>query len=101
MSAGQHFPGRDQGQMEIHGAKRLRTWTKLNETAVPGQNYIITSEPVDYADGETVILTGNEVPGMRSDLCMCLCDDLVLDCMCFVSNMSHFVSNKYVVLCKP
>ncbi len=62
-ATGQHVPSRTQGQLEIHGRKRLRTWTKVNETAYPGQNYIITSEPVDYAYGENVILTGNEVPG--------------------------------------
>lgn len=60
---GQHMPGRDQGQLEVHGQKRLRTWTKLNETAVEGQTWLITSEPVDYRAGEKVILTGSERPG--------------------------------------
>lgn len=60
---GQHMPSRTQGQLEVHGQKRLRTWTKLNETAVEGQMWLITSEPVDYKAGERVILTGSERPG--------------------------------------
>lgn len=60
---GEHLTGRDQGQLEVHGMKRLRTWTKLNETARAGQSWIITAEPVDFKGGETVILTGSELPG--------------------------------------
>ena len=33
---GIHIPSRTVGQLEIHGKKRLRTWTKLAETATAG-----------------------------------------------------------------
>eukprot|EP01036_Dinobryon_divergens_P027890 gene27890-36744_t len=61
-SNGIHQTGRYVGQLEIHGQKRLRTWTKVNTTAFAGNNWLITSEPVDFKAGEIVILTGNEVP---------------------------------------
>jgi len=57
-----HMSSRNQGQLEIHGKKSLRTWTKVDTTAYAGDNYLITSEPVDFQPGETVILTGSEIP---------------------------------------
>jgi hypothetical protein len=57
---GLHLPGRNQGQLEVHGKKRLRTWTKLSETAYAGQNYIVTSEEVDFVAGERLVLPGSE-----------------------------------------
>ena len=62
-SKGDHLPGRYMGQLEVHGAKRLRTWTKVNETCYAGTNYLITSEPVDYKAGDRVVVTGSETPG--------------------------------------
>ena len=59
---GIHQTGRYVGQLEIHGQKRLRTWTKVNATAFAGNNWLITSEPVDFKAGEIIILTGNERP---------------------------------------
>ncbi|RYG70223.1 hypothetical protein EON64_00770, partial [archaeon] len=63
---GMHLPSRDQGQLEIHGKKRLRTWTKVSQTAYAGSNYVITAEPVDYAAGEQVVVNGNGLPGQDS-----------------------------------
>jgi hypothetical protein len=60
---GVHMPGRHMGQLDVHGAKRMRTWTKLNSTAYAGTNFVITSEPVDFQPGESVILTGSEDTG--------------------------------------
>lgn len=57
---GIHTPGRDIGQLEIHGKKRLRTWTKLAATAHAGDNYIITAENVDFAPGEKLVITASE-----------------------------------------
>eukprot|EP00607_Mallomonas_marina_P005433 CAMPEP_0182439766 /NCGR_PEP_ID=MMETSP1167-20130531/86632_1 /TAXON_ID=2988 /ORGANISM="Mallomonas Sp, Strain CCMP3275" /LENGTH=3836 /DNA_ID=CAMNT_0024633535 /DNA_START=462 /DNA_END=11972 /DNA_ORIENTATION=- len=59
---GSHHPGKDTGQLEIHGQRRLRTWTKLAETAIAGDNFIITSEKVDFAPGESLVLPGTEIP---------------------------------------
>jgi hypothetical protein len=60
---GTHHMTGTSGSLEIHGAKRLRTWTKLNTTAYAGQNFIVTSEPVDFALGEMIVITGSEIPG--------------------------------------
>jgi hypothetical protein len=64
---GQHMPGRDQGQLEVHGSKRLRTWTKLDATANAGDHWLLTSERVDFKRGEVVIVTGSERPGTTMD----------------------------------
>ncbi len=52
-----HHTGRYVGQLEIHGQKRLRMWTKVNATAFAGNNWLITSEPVDFKAEEIIILT--------------------------------------------
>jgi hypothetical protein len=59
---GRHVPGRYTGQLEVHGKKRLRTWTFVAHTAHAGSWNITTLEPVDFAAGEKVILTGNDRP---------------------------------------
>ena len=65
---GKHIPARYVGQLEIHGKKRLRTWTFLAETAVAGSNFFVTLEKVDFAPGEMLILTGSELPRGDSDI---------------------------------
>lgn len=50
---------RNKGILDIHGAVRTRTWTKIAETAFAGQDYVITSEDVDFKEGDRVILSGN------------------------------------------
>ena len=57
------MPGRHMGQLDVHGTKRMRTWTKLNSTAYAGTNFVVTAEPVDFQPGEAVILTGSENTG--------------------------------------
>jgi hypothetical protein len=64
---GMHLPGQNVGQLEIHGKKRLRTWTKLAETAYAGSRYIVTAEMVDFATGELLVLPGTERSGGTSD----------------------------------
>ena len=61
-ATGAHQSGRYVGQLEVHGQKRLRTWTFVNTTAFAGNNWLITSEPVDFKAGESVILTNSEIP---------------------------------------
>jgi hypothetical protein len=58
-SNGIHYPSRTMGQLEIHGRKRLRTWTFLNETAYAGQNYFKMTEKVDWAPGEKLVMAGS------------------------------------------
>ena len=62
MASGFYLPSANVGQLEIHGTKRLRTWTKLAETAYAGNNYFVTSEKVDFASGESLVLSGTELP---------------------------------------
>ncbi|CAM9185240.1 unnamed protein product, partial [Ectocarpus fasciculatus] len=58
-----HAPGADMGQLEVHGLKRMRTWTKLSVTANAGDNFVVTTEPVDFKAGEIVVIPGTELPG--------------------------------------
>ena len=62
MLSGFYLPGKDTGQLEIHGKVRLRTWTKLAKTANAGDNYFVTAEKVDFAPGELLVLPGTEIP---------------------------------------
>jgi len=65
---GMRIPSRYVGQLEIHGKKRLRTWTNLNETAYAGSNIIVTAEPVDFAPGELLVVPGTEAHARSFDL---------------------------------
>jgi hypothetical protein len=51
-ATGEYMSGRDMGQLEVHGAPRLRTWTFINESTVAGQSWLRTKEAVDYQMGE-------------------------------------------------
>ena len=53
-----HVSALNMGRIDIHGEPRLRTWTKLNETAYAGTNYFITSDPVDWRSGDKLVITG-------------------------------------------
>lgn len=57
---GIRIPSRYVGELEIHGKRRLRTWTNLNETAYAGSTIIVTAEPVDFAPGELLVIPGTE-----------------------------------------
>jgi hypothetical protein len=48
--------------IDIHGAPRLRTWTKLGATILPGSNTITTAEDVDWAVGDVLVVTTTELP---------------------------------------
>ncbi len=47
------------GQLEIHGAPRRRTWTKLNGSIPVGSTLVTTLEAVDFQPGDSVFLTSN------------------------------------------
>eukprot|EP00595_Chromulina_sp_UTEXLB2642_P001523 CAMPEP_0196766926 /NCGR_PEP_ID=MMETSP1095-20130614/32902_1 /TAXON_ID=96789 ORGANISM="Chromulina nebulosa, Strain UTEXLB2642" /NCGR_SAMPLE_ID=MMETSP1095 /ASSEMBLY_ACC=CAM_ASM_000446 /LENGTH=2258 /DNA_ID=CAMNT_0042131985 /DNA_START=2674 /DNA_END=9450 /DNA_ORIENTATION=- len=79
-SSGFHLPGKDQGQLEIHGQKRLRTWTKLATTAYAGSLTIQTSEPVDFKSGDILVLSGTEV---KSN------DDFSIDIVTVAENLDN------------
>ena len=59
---GMHVSSRFTGELEVHGQKRMRTWTFVNHTAPRGSYNITTLEPVDFRPGEKIILTGNDLP---------------------------------------
>jgi len=56
-------PSRYAGQLEVHGKRRMRSWTRLLFTAFAGSVYVVTSEPVDFQPGEIVVLTGGQNHG--------------------------------------
>jgi hypothetical protein len=54
---GVDVPLSQKGVLDIHGKPRLRTWTKVAQTAEAGSTTIVTSEPTDFASGERVVVT--------------------------------------------
>jgi hypothetical protein len=52
-------PGNLQGSIDIHGRPRLRVWTKVARTAPAGSLTVVTSEDVDFAPGETIVVTSS------------------------------------------
>lgn len=61
MHDGEHIALGNLGRLDIHGEKRMRTWTKLNETAPAGIDYLVTVEPVDFKAGEKIVIPGTRV----------------------------------------
>ena len=59
MGAGHEVPLSQKGILDIHGKRRLKTWTNTAQTAHAGDNFIITDKPVDFAAGETIVITGH------------------------------------------
>ena len=57
---GIQIPAVNVGQLEIHGKRRMRTWTKLATTAEAGSTSILLSEEVDWKPGETIVLSGTQ-----------------------------------------
>jgi hypothetical protein len=45
------------GYLDIHGAPRKRVWTKVAATVPAGTTVITTAEDVDWAPGETIVIT--------------------------------------------
>jgi hypothetical protein len=70
--AGHEVPLSQRGILDIHGKRRIATWVHVAESAMAGDTEIHTSEPVDFAPGETIVLTGHVAEftgaGVRTDL---------------------------------
>jgi hypothetical protein len=47
------------GRLDLHGIPRLRVWTKVETSVLPGDDTLVTSEDVDYAPGEEVVITSH------------------------------------------
>ena len=45
-----------QGGLDFHGIPVIRTWTRLNETARMGQDYLKLLEPVDWRIGDDIVI---------------------------------------------
>jgi hypothetical protein len=54
---GSPAPHSSQGFLDIHGIPRMRVWTKVAATVEAGSDTITTSEDVDWAPGERIVLT--------------------------------------------
>jgi hypothetical protein len=48
------------GRLDMHGIPRVRTWTKVSTTALRGTSTLTTSEDVDFAPGETLVITSHK-----------------------------------------
>ncbi len=55
------------GGLDLHGKKRLPTWTKLNSTANIGSRIIVLTEPVDWKAGESIVITTTSTQANRSE----------------------------------
>ena len=44
------------GVFDVHGKKRVPTWTTLSETAAKAANQIKLREPVDWVIGEEIVI---------------------------------------------
>jgi hypothetical protein len=62
---GIHIPAKNIGQLEIHGKKRLRTWTFLSTSVKAGTTIIALSEAVDYQPGEKLVIAGTGLAGSQ------------------------------------
>ena len=51
-----------QGSIDIHGAPRQRAWTKMSASAAAGATSISLAEPVDWAPGETIVVSATGGP---------------------------------------
>ena len=49
----------DKGYLDVHGARRLRTWTKLEGDSPVGSDVIHLREEVDWKEGERLIITSS------------------------------------------
>jgi hypothetical protein len=45
------------GGLDLHGQSHNVSWTRLNTTALSGQNLLILSEPIDWMIGDEIIIT--------------------------------------------
>ena len=50
-------PVEEIGVLDIHGAPRWRTWTKVQSTVVVGSNVVVTAEVVDFDVGDKLVVT--------------------------------------------
>ena len=60
MNAASLPPNFRPGVLDIHGAPRLRTWTKLNSTAMAGSSVIVLAEAVDWQPGDHIVIATSE-----------------------------------------
>ncbi len=49
------------GSISLHGQPRIRSWTKLEESVMPGDDVVTTSEDVDFRVGDHLVLTASEM----------------------------------------
>jgi hypothetical protein len=47
------------GRLDLHGLPRVRTWTKVDSSAAAGDSSVVTSEEVDFAPGDEVVISSH------------------------------------------
>jgi len=59
--------GLRESTLDMHGVKRLRTWTVMKETALSGSDKIILNEPVDWVAGEQIAIATTSFDNTESE----------------------------------
>jgi len=54
------------GTISIHGKRHYPTWTRLAQTAPPGQTYLLVQEQIDWEPGQEIVLTTTAVHDSRN-----------------------------------
>lgn len=56
-----------QGDLDLHGRPRLRTWTRLAETAPFNSTLLVLQEPVDWAEGDKIVIASTSKDGNETE----------------------------------
>ena len=57
------------GTLDLHGAPRVAVWTKVAATAPAGSRLIRTASPVDFAPGDTIVITSSSWDYLEAERC--------------------------------
>ena len=55
------------GTLDIHGAPRLKVWTRLQGTVYPGATVIVVQDDVDWKPGEEIMITATKASHKHVD----------------------------------
>jgi len=59
--------GVKESTLDMHGVKRVPTWTVLNETVQPGATVIKLSQAVDWVAGEQIAIAATSYKGREGE----------------------------------
>ena len=56
-----------QGDLDLHGRPRLRTWTRLADTALANSSTLVLQEPVDWREGDKIVIAATGKDGNETE----------------------------------